>query len=76
MLRNLVYGEETHRQRSYFRDGSTKEVYHRGLKSTVPSGVIFADKKRRTYKHLKKIYTQIKGLSPIMLQKLSDGLPS
>lgn len=61
LLRSLVYGEETSRQRSYFKE--------KGIK-------IVADKKRRTYKNLKQIYNQIRGLSTPELQTISDGLKS
>ena len=61
MLRNLVYGIETHRQRNYFRDNAH-------------GGIIVADKKRRIYKHLKRIYTQIQGLSNRKLESISNEL--
>lgn len=60
LLRDIVYGEETHRQRSYFRI--------RGKSSIV------SDKKRRIYKHIKRIYTRIRGLSPTQLEILSSEL--
>lgn len=75
MLRRVVYGEETHRQRSYYRDNSTKRILQTdGTRAVVPAGVIIADKKRRVYKHIKSIYTKIHGLSFNQLENLSNEL--
>lgn len=79
LLRNMVYGEETHRQRSYFLDTEHNRTVTTGAgdreeTKNVRSGAIIADKKRRIYKHIKKIYTQIRGVSPKQLQSISDGL--
>lgn len=63
LLRKLVYGEETHRQRSYFKDKKHGEI-------------IVADQKRRAYKHLKRIYNDIRGLSNRKLEMLSNELKS
>lgn len=79
LLRNIVYDDETHRQRSYFLDTEHNRIITTGVgdraeTKTVRSGTIIADKKRRIYQHIKKIYTQIRGVSPKQLQSISDGL--
>jgi|LGVE01.1.fsa_nt_gb hypothetical protein len=79
LLRRIVYGDETHRQRSYFWDtehNRTETSFSSGVgrETTVRSGAIMADKKRRIYKHIKKIYTQIRGVSAAELEAISNGL--